>query len=271
MSNLRICLLLLLLLVCVVEGNHFLGGTITWRLDNASATGTPVAVVITQTYLWTYTAINCTNYMITTNHLIRLSAFFSGVATQTLNCTSNCGNGSVGYTNLPVQSRCTDISPILDVTVGQRADTLNLAENDSFSVAYQYSTWRDLTIGKKRAWSILSHIDLTLRSNTGLYNNAPVATMMSPINIVVNESTSINVPVGDPDGDETRCRWANGSSECGGVCPPSSLPSNTTIYPNCTISITGPAVGNWYAITLMVRYVLCFRNIAFLFPGRRFQ
>jgi hypothetical protein len=246
---------LLLLLVLVVKGTHFLGGTVTWRLLNASATGTPIDVIITQTYLWTYTDITCTNNMIATNQLIPLTASYLIVGMQTLNCTSNCASGATGYSPIPVQSRCTDISSTIDVTAGQRSDTRSLAAGDDFDVAYQAASWRGLATGANLAWSILSHIDLTPRPDNGLYNNAPVATMMSPINIVQNKPTTINVPVGDSDGDDVRCRWAN-NSECANVCPPSSLPANTTIYPNCTIIITGKNIGDWFAVTVMVRYVI---------------
>lgn len=81
-----------------------------------------------------------------------------------------------------------------------------------------------------------------------------MATFVSPIDIPVNISTVINVPVVDADGDLTRCRWStNGTTdECGAVCPPGSLPSNTTIYPNSTIIITGQIIDDWYALTIMV-------------------
>ncbi|CAF4936424.1 unnamed protein product, partial [Rotaria sp. Silwood2] len=65
----------------------------------------------------------------------------------------------------------------------------------------------------------------------------------------------VTVSVSDADGDVLRCRWATSSSgvdECASVCPPSSLPSSTTIYSNCTIVITGTAVGSKYAVGLMV-------------------
>ncbi|CAF4971039.1 unnamed protein product, partial [Rotaria sp. Silwood1] len=79
--------------------------------------------------------------------------------------------------------------------------------------------------------------------------------MMSPIEIPVNRPTAVTVPVGDADGDTTRCRWStssNGIDECGGVCPPHSLPPNAIIYPNCTIIITGQTVDNWFAVAIMV-------------------
>lgn len=96
-----------------------------------------------------------------------------------------------------------------------------------------------------------------------MFNNAPVATVMSPINIVYNQTTWIDVSVSDADGDIVRCRWAtasNGIDECGTICPPSSLPANAIIYPNCTIVITGPNVGNRYALAVMVSFIL-FINI----------
>jgi hypothetical protein len=65
---------------------------------------------------------------------------------------------------------------------------------------------------------------------------------MSPINISVNQSKIINIPVGDANGDNLRCRWTNKSNrvdEYDGVCPRNSLPPATVIYPNYTIIITG--------------------------------
>src|SRR2546428_278600 len=103
---------------------------------------------------------------------------------------------------------------------------------------------------------LYQYIDLT----NGLYNNAPVATEMSPINIIVNESTAIIFPVDDPDGDTVRCRWTNSSNgidECGGRCPPTALPPNTIIYPNCTIIITGKNITWTQTIAQFGYQVMC--------------
>ena len=90
-----------------------------------------------------------------------------------------------------------------------------------------------------------------------MFNNAPVATVMSPVNIQVNQTTTIYVSVSDADADMVRCRWAsnntlNGVNECGSVCPPNSLPANTILNSNCTVGITGSIVGAMYAVTLVV-------------------
>ena len=239
-------------LILVVHGSHFLGGTITWYPLNASDTGTPVAIVIKQTYLWSYSRMPCTNSMIANNSLV---PNYSGVGTSTLNCIANCGIGSVGYTSVPVIPYCVDVSVPLDLTVGQRSDIVYLERGDDFSVAYQNSAWRALTTAAATSWSISSTINVEPRSDNDLYNNAPVSTMMSPLSIVFNQPTVINLPIADADGDILRCRWttvSNGINECGGVCPPASLPPGTVIYPNCTIIMTGPNIGDWYAVTLMV-------------------
>jgi hypothetical protein len=240
------------ILCTVVHGSHFLGGTITWHPLNESETGTPVAIVITQTYSWTYSRMPCTSAMIAANQLVPP---YGNIPTDMLTCISNCGAGSVGYSPINVIPYCTDFSAPVGTTVGQRSDIVYLQAGDDFSVAFQDSAWRPLATNAGAGWSIAATIDLQLRSDNGLYNNAPVATMMSPIYIPVNQPTAINIPVADADGDPMRCRWstsANGVDECGGVCPPSSLPPGTVIYPNCTIMITGQNIGDWFGVALMV-------------------
>ena len=243
-------------LISIVSGVHFLGGTITWHPVNTSATGTYIDIVVTQTYSWTYSIITCTTAMIAGHQLIPPSGYsYLSPPGQTLDCISNCATGSTGYVAPSIVPYCTDISAPVGTTVGQRTDIVSLKVGDDFSAAFQQQAWRSLATAGSAAWSISTRFIIESRSDTGLYNNAPVATMMSPINIPVNQPTVINVPVADADGDITRCRWStasNGVDECGGVCPMGSLPPNTLIFPNCTIIITGQTIGDWFAVTLMV-------------------
>ena len=244
---------LVLLTVDPLLTSHFLGGTITWHPVNVSASGPNIAVVITQTYSWTYNLMPCDNTLIASGGSV---PSYASADQKHLICTNNCGTGSTGYSQLPVLPQCTDFSNPVDTTVGQRSDTVNLRVGDDFTVAYPDSAWRPLTTASSADWSIASRINLQRRADNGLFNNAPVATMMSPINIPRNQPTVINVPVADADGDPLRCRWSNksnGVDECADVCPPASLPPNTLIFPNCTIIITGQHVDDWFAVTLMVR------------------
>ena len=241
-----------LLILKKSAGNHFLGGTITWRPLNPSSTANPVAVVITQTYSWTYSLMRCTDPLILSSGPV---PSYAGVSSEQLKCVSNCGAGSTGYSPIGVLPRCTDFSDPAEVTVGQRSDTVYLDDDVDFSGGYQDTAWRSLQTHSSADWSITSQINLRRRSDNGRFNTAPVATVMSPINIPFNQPTVIHVPVGDADGDTLRCRWARNSSvvnECGEVCPPSSLPTGTQIFPNCTIIITGRPLNAWYAVAMMV-------------------
>jgi hypothetical protein len=56
---------------------------------------------------------------------------------------------------------------------------------------------------------ITSHINLVRQSDNNMFNNAPVATVMSPINIEVNQTIVTSVSVSDTDGDFLRYRWAS--------------------------------------------------------------
>lgn len=237
-----------------VHAVHFLGGTVTWRPLNSSATGSPVQIVITQTYSWTTVAAPCSSTDIANSNPIPFTNT-NGVYNR-LNCVVNCGN-SGGYVAPPIYPDCTDISTIQDTTVGQRSDIVSISSNADFSVAFASQAWRPLATSASASWSLASAIDLTPRADNGHYNNAPVATVMSPISIPQNIPKVIYVPVADADGDTIRCRWSSSSAECAGVCPPTSLPSGTIIYPNCTIVITGTVVGNWFAIAITVSIEVC--------------
>ncbi|CAF0987473.1 unnamed protein product [Rotaria sp. Silwood1] len=192
--------------------------------------------------------------MTATNEMIPVNASYASLASRTLDCIATCGS-SGGYIAPPIVPFCTDVSASVGTTVGQRLDTVSIQTGSDFAVGFNDSSWRELAQGTGAPWSIATRINLIPRSDTGFYNNAPVATMMSPVNIVKDQPTIIKIPIGDADGDDLRCRWSTSTSgidECGGTCPPNSLPANTTIFPNCTIIITGTIVDKWYAITLMV-------------------
>lgn len=235
-----------------VHSDHFLGGTITWRPLNTSATGSPVAIVISQTYSWTDSLMSCSNAAIASNAYI---PSYARVSTSKLRCIQNCGAGSTGYSPIDIIPRCTDASQAMDVSVGQRSDIVYLQAGDDFSVAFQDFAWLPLATNPSGNWSVASRINLVPRSDNGLFNNAPISTMMSPIKIPRNQPTVIHIPVRDADQDVLRCRWAttaNGINECGEVCPPGSLPTGTVLFPNCTMIITGQVVGDWFAVTVMV-------------------
>lgn len=239
----------------VVHADHFLGGTITYRPLNLSATGSPIAIVITQTYSWSYKEVVCTNNMISNSSQI---PSVGGTSGEKLECVKNCGIDAKGYTNVSVWPACTDISVPIGTTGSQRTDTVYLDSGDDFVVAFKGGSWRNLTTVYHGDWSLAAHFKIQPRPDNGLYNNAPITTVMSPVYVSFNQTMAIHLPVTDADGDVVRCRWANksnGIDECSSVCPPSSLPPNTILFPNCTIITTGRNLSDWYAVAVMVRFL----------------
>jgi len=233
-------------LITTIDSSHFLGGTITWSIQNVSTNGTSVAIRITQTYSWTYVTGRCDNSAIANNQVVAGSG-------GTLTCSPSCPSG---FGTISATPYCTDVSMLNGIAIGQRLDTVVIPAGSDFFVIYAGSAWNTRVSGGT-SWSITSRINLVRRSDNNMFNNAPVATVMSPVNIQVNQTTVIPVSVSDADGDIVRCRWSNGSSnpdECGSVCPPSSLPANTVLLSDCIIEITGTIVGNMYAVTFMVSF-----------------
>jgi hypothetical protein len=248
------CFLVYITIHTDINATHFEGGTITYKVLNAS--GSIVSIVVTQTYIYDYTKINCNQSMIANqspklyfNPLIYLEN------SATVNCTQYC-NQSGGYKPVSVVSYCTDYSVSLGITVGQRSDTMNITNGSYFLIAYQSQSWRQLSLppgsgSTNTTWSISCLIDLQLRPD-GSYNQPPVATIISPIYIPVGIQQTILIPTIDPNNDEVRCRFANGTNECGSACPPASLPNGTILFSNCTLIITGIKSGDWYAVAIEV-------------------
>jgi len=247
----------------IVYGVHFLGGTITWRPVNNSLTGPTIPIIITQIYHWTYYRVNCTYNMSVNHDLIIFEPLYGFLETQLLVCVANC---PAGYVPPLIRPYCMNASVELNTVFGERSDIISLTVGDDFTVAFGSSAWRALKHAGSASWLLTSNIKLLPRSDNGLFNSAPEAELRSPIYIYWNQSMEIHIPVTDRDGDVFRCRWARsnlGIDECGGACPPTSLPQNTTIYPNCTIVITGEDLDDWHAVTIVVR-IICHIFFKFL-------
>lgn len=256
--------------ISTVSSVHFLGGTISWNPVNPTTIGAPVAIMITQTYYWTYSRINCTYNMSLNHDLIIFQTNYPALETTPLTCIANCPTNSLGYSAPLIRPYCMNISIPLDTVFGKRSDVVNLTLGDNFTVAFQSNAWRPLKNSVSANWSIASNIKLVPRSDNGFYNSAPVAVLESPIYIPVNYTFAIYIQVSDPDRDIFRCRWSTNTTvdECGETCSPSSLPQNTTIYPNCAIIITGESIGDWHAVTVTVGwFFLCSKVILLCFYG----
>jgi hypothetical protein len=255
MSLPSVIVLFVLLLPLISRATHFDGGTITYKVINA--TGSSVFILISQTYIYVYPTIYCNNtYILNQSPLLNLAG--KAENGKYLNCTSNCTT-SGGYMPVPLNTYCTDYSSTLGITVGERSDVVNVSSGSYFVVTFSSNTWRPLTLppynSTSKSWNITCVIDIRLRPD-GTFNHPPVATIISPIYIPVGIQESIFIPTIDADNDQVRCRFANGPGECADVCPPTSLPNGTILFSNCTLLITGVNVTDWYAVVIMVRMLL---------------
>lgn len=239
----------------IATSSQFYGGTISWRIQDSTIDNGTLAILITQTYIWTYSTMACDSNAIATQNSISASS-------GTLTCAPSCPND---FGNVSTLVYCVDGSSSNNISVGQSSTQVKIPENSSFSIIYQGSAWSGLSVSSN--WSMLSYINLVPRSSNNTFNNAPIATVISPIYIQQNETKTIPISVHDADGDIIRCRWANKSGtgdECGTVCPPSLLPPGTILHPNCTVQIKGTVFNAVYAIAVMVSFV-CIYNKIFIF------
>ncbi|CAM4767846.1 unnamed protein product [Rotaria magnacalcarata] len=232
--------------------SHFQGGTITYKIMNTN--GSTVSIMITQTYIYRWPLIYCDNADILSQSSPNMSAFPE--YNYKLNCISNCTTDG-GYVPVPIRPYCIDYSAPMSISTTQRTDIVNITIGAYFTVAFQSSAWRTLSLPTgsptSKGWSISCTIDLRIRSDTSKLNTPPVANIISPIAIPVGVQQSLIIQTIDSDNDVVRCRFADTPTECADVCPPSSLPNNTIlISSNCTLLITGAKVHDWYAVAIQI-------------------
>ncbi|XP_065113928.1 uncharacterized protein [Paramisgurnus dabryanus] len=83
--------------------------------------------------------------------------------------------------------------------------------NDPFELINQDCCW---TTGG--AWSLFTHIDLGVRSDTSEPNRSPITTTLPFLRVPQNCPRRFNLLAFDPDGDHVRCRYGLGyNNECG--------------------------------------------------------
>ncbi|CAF1519231.1 unnamed protein product [Rotaria magnacalcarata] len=187
-----------------IEANHFHGGTIRWAPIDPYANSSSVGVTIIQSYWWSYPSVSCA-----INVPISTSAYND--TNMNLTCVDYCSTDG-GYSNTPVNilTDCTSISSSLGILASERSVNVTLTANASFSIAYQSSYWPSLNDPplSNFSWSLLCSIDLRMRSD-GFLNTPPMASVVSPQYVIVNTTSTIQIPVSDVNsGDDIRCRWS---------------------------------------------------------------
>ena len=147
-----------------------------------------------------------------------------------LRCISGCSGTITQLTYM-----CTDFSAAEDWSFGGRSvnyDISAITSANEVTIGFIGCCW----ISSFGSWSLTTRLSLTTRSDIGRINSTPRAVTSPVIRLQSGCTHSIPIAVSDSDGDTVRCRWASGSTECGGIC--SAFPGATLNSATCTISYT---------------------------------
>ncbi|XP_065938380.1 integrin beta-like protein A [Magallana gigas] len=196
---------------------HFRGGTISWK-----PIGNGTKVEFSFKLGWAYNrGPGCTAE--------RIGQFIDEVIPYYWKCTTGCSTPrNIANTSYI----CTGASESENWEQGENTFTYTFPGIGPYTVEFTGSDWMNLSYGSPGRWSIGTVVNLATRNDTNKPNLSPITTG-KPIYVAqygcYNE---ISIPVVDPNGDDVRCRWANGT-ECMSICE--GLPYATIDYNNCTI------------------------------------
>ncbi|CAF2462613.1 unnamed protein product [Rotaria sp. Silwood2] len=225
----------------VIQGTHFRGSMISWRIVEESSS--TVLVEILQRYAWRYTFYTplCTDATIANGQPILGSNGYDIV------CVSNCPTGLTTLGDVLVP--CTGYNIGEQYAMGEGRFTLNIPTNENFIAAFSNAAWFDLVTGTSLGWSVAVQIQTFKRVDTGWYNNAPVVTMLPIYRLRNSISYSIKINVADNDFDPYICFWSEGSTQCGGLS--NSVPGGIVDNYGCYLNFT-PNIAGYYAAALTV-------------------
>lgn len=240
-------ILCLLFTSSIIQASHFRGGYLSWKTVSSNATdGSTVTINIQQTYSWTYARYNCSAIIGDVGYLVCISP--------------NCSN----YLNnmVSIQTPCVSYDIAMDVSTGNSITPVTLLADSQLILTYSSSAWLPLVQSTSALYSLVTSVDLRVRSDNGRINSSPTSTMAALVTILVNIQQTLRIPMSDIDSDIVKCRWANQTSligntivnECQGVCqniPGAQLFTSSNTNNNCSLTFT-TAVAGYYAIALQV-------------------
>ena len=233
--------------ISTVRTSHFRGGYLSWETVLPNATNaTMVTINLQQTYSWTYTRYNCSSLVGDLDSLICIS--------------SNCSNYVSSMTT--TQASCISYDVGLDISTGQSITPLTLLAGSQLILSYRSNAWLSLVQSTSLRYSLITFIDLRVRSDNGRINSSPTSTMIALVTVLTSSQQILRIPVADIDSDIIKCRWANDSSviantvvdECDGICyniPGAQLYTSSNMDNNCSLIFTA-AVSGYYVVALQI-------------------
>ncbi|XP_065114059.1 uncharacterized protein [Paramisgurnus dabryanus] len=128
--------------------------------------------------------------------------------------------------------------------------TRTVSTNDPFELINQDCCWIYNTVTTGGPWSLLTHIDLGVRSDTSKPNRSPITTTLPFLRVPQNCPRRFNLLAFDPDGDHVRCRYGLGSNNECGIC---NQPAGFTLDQNqCSLSYGHTSLTGVYSFELVL-------------------
>ncbi|XP_051779416.1 uncharacterized protein LOC127526759 [Erpetoichthys calabaricus] len=119
-----------------------------------------------------------------------------------------CYNGNCGYTKEFNYGQI-DSSPVGDSWCqAEGYMSRSLFSDKPFDLRESSCCWVYNSYGYP-GWQLLTHIDLGVRSDTGIPNRSPVTTLPPHIRVPQNCPTTYKLMAHDPDGDYVKCRYGH--------------------------------------------------------------
>ena len=115
-----------------IKAHHFNGGTITCSTINPSANSSLSGISITQTYSWSYPALNCL-----TNVPISSGGVYANLDLN-LTCVANCSmDGGYSDSAGDILTDCTSASSSLGMMTSERSVNITLNGSVYFWLTYR--------------------------------------------------------------------------------------------------------------------------------------
>ena len=161
-----------------------------------------------------------------------------------LQCQAGCAG-----TITPMSYICTDFSETENWSFGENrlSYIFSGTSSSTLTIGFSGGAW---IAPFSSSWNLPTTFSLARRNDTGLVNSSPRAITSPVIRLQEGCNHTLRLAVSDPDGDIVRCRWAVGSSECGGICD--EFPGAILDPDTCTFTYEASRGTGFNAVAIMI-------------------